>query len=83
LAPDNIQPDFPFVNLDWNADCELSKDNNKDKENSRDKKVTWDRDRYDYLEDKNDGYPARKTEGCIRYGHGRNTSNTQYLPDQN
>jgi len=86
LPPDNVQPDFPFVYLDWNVNCEFSEDNNedKDKENSRDEKVTWDRDRYDYLEDNDDGYHARKLEGCIGYWQeGRKSSNTQCLLDQN
>jgi hypothetical protein len=30
LAPDNIQPDFPFVYVDWNVDCESS-DDDRDK----------------------------------------------------
>jgi hypothetical protein len=64
LAPDNLQPDFPFVYLDWNVACEISKDNNEDedKECSRNKKVKWDTDRYDYLdEDTGDDYPERRT----------------------
>jgi hypothetical protein len=64
LAPDNLQPDFPFVYLDWNVDCEISKDNNEDKDEecSRNEKVEWDTDRYNYLdEDTGDDYPERKT----------------------
>jgi hypothetical protein len=45
LAPDNLQPDFPFVYLDWNVDCEISEDNYKDKEYGRNEKVKWDTDR--------------------------------------
>jgi hypothetical protein len=31
LAPDDKQPDFPFVYVDWNVDCELSdKEDNKE-----------------------------------------------------
>jgi hypothetical protein len=30
LAPDNLQPDFPFVYLDWNVDYESS-DDDRDK----------------------------------------------------
>ncbi len=26
LAPDAVQPDFPFVNLDWKLDCKASSD---------------------------------------------------------
>jgi hypothetical protein len=26
LAPDNKQPDFPFVYVNWNVDCELSEE---------------------------------------------------------
>ncbi len=64
LAPDNLQPDFPCVYLDWNVDCEISEDNkeDEDKECSRNKKVKWDTDRYDYLdEDTGDDYPERRT----------------------
>jgi hypothetical protein len=28
LAPDNKQPDFLFVCVDWNVDCELSEEEN-------------------------------------------------------
>jgi hypothetical protein len=36
LALDNEQPDFPFVNVDWNVDCELSEeeDNEEDEKNT-------------------------------------------------
>jgi hypothetical protein len=30
LAPDNEQPDFPFVYVDWNVDCELSEEDNNE-----------------------------------------------------
>jgi hypothetical protein len=30
LAPDNLQPDFPFVYLDWNVDCGSSSDDDED-----------------------------------------------------
>ena len=26
LAPDAVQPHFPFVNLDWKVDCKASSD---------------------------------------------------------
>ena len=26
IAPDNLQPDFPFEYVDWNVDCESSDD---------------------------------------------------------
>ncbi len=64
LAPDNLQPGFPFVYLDWNVDCEISEDNNEDEDEecSRNKKVKWDTDRYNYLdEDTRDDYPERRT----------------------
>ena len=64
LAPDNLQPDFPFVYLDWNVDCEISEDNNEDEDEecSRNKKVKWDTDRYNYLdEDTGDDYLERRT----------------------
>jgi hypothetical protein len=36
LAPDNEQPDFPFVYVNWNVDCELSEehDNKDDEQNT-------------------------------------------------
>ena len=40
LAPDNLQPDFPFVYLDWNVDCESSSDDDEDNR--------WRRDIFDY-----------------------------------
>ena len=50
LAPENEQPDYPFVYVGWNVDCELSEededsgqDNEKITEN-----VSWDRDRCDH-----------------------------------
>jgi hypothetical protein len=30
LAPDNLQPDFPFVYVDWKADYESSSDQDED-----------------------------------------------------
>ncbi len=52
LAPDNEQPDFPFVYVDWNVDCELSEeDNNEEGEkNTITKNITWNRDRCDYMD---------------------------------
>ncbi len=52
LAPDNEQPDFPFVYVDWNVDCELSEEdaNEEDEKNTITKNVTWDRDRCDYMD---------------------------------
>ena len=50
LAPENEQPDYPFVYVGWNVDCELSEededsgqDNEKITEN-----MSWDRDRCDH-----------------------------------
>ena len=40
LAPDNLQPDFPFVYLDWNVDCGSSSDDNEDD--------SWRRDIFNY-----------------------------------
>lgn len=40
LAPDNLQPDFPFVYVDWNADCGSSSDEDEDE--------SWRRDVFDY-----------------------------------
>jgi hypothetical protein len=40
LAPDNLQPDFPFVYLDWNVDCGSSSDDDEDDR--------WCRDIFDY-----------------------------------
>jgi hypothetical protein len=41
LAPDNEQPDFPFVYVDLKADCELSEeeDNEKDEKNTITKNI--------------------------------------------
>lgn len=84
LAPDNVQPDFPFVYLDWNVDCEISEDINEEEEEeeySINEKVKWDADRYDHVdEDSGDDYPTPgKHSGHVRYGRGRNgTSDTQY-----
>jgi hypothetical protein len=62
LALNNLQPDFPFVYLDWNVDCEISEDNYEDKKYDRNQKVKWDTDRYDHLEeDTKDDYPEWKT----------------------
>ena len=47
LAPEEEQPDYPFVYVDWNVDCELS---NRDEDSDQsDEKITtgnisWDRD---------------------------------------
>ena len=54
LAPDNVQPDFPFVYLDWNVDCEICHDNNEEEEEeecSINEKVKWDADRYDHVDE--------------------------------
>ncbi len=42
LAPDNEQPDFPFVYVNLNADCELSEeeDNEEDEKNTITKNIT-------------------------------------------
>ncbi len=52
LAPDNEQPDFPFLYVDWNVDCELSEEDNneEDEKNTISKNITWDRDRCDYMD---------------------------------
>ena len=53
LAPDNEQPDFPFVYVNWNVDCELSEEDNneEDEKNTITKNITWDRDRCrDYMD---------------------------------
>jgi hypothetical protein len=62
LALDNLQPDLPFVYLDWNVDCEISEDNYEAEEYGRNEKFKWDTDRYDHFEeDTKDDYPERKT----------------------
>ncbi len=52
LAPDNEQPDFPFVYIDWNVDCEFSEEDEckEDEENTITKNIMWDRDRWDYVD---------------------------------
>jgi hypothetical protein len=52
LAPDKEQTDFPFVYVGWNVDCELSEDdvNEEDEKNTITKIITWDRDRWDYMD---------------------------------
>jgi hypothetical protein len=52
LAPDNEQPDFPFVYVDWNVDCEFSEEEyyKEDEETRISKNVNWDRDRCDYVD---------------------------------
>ena len=40
LAPDNLQPDFPFIYVDWNADCGSSSDEDEDE--------SWHRDVFNY-----------------------------------
>jgi hypothetical protein len=53
LAPDNEQPDFPFVYIDWNVDCEFSEEDDceEDEENTMiTNNVTWDRDRWHYVD---------------------------------
>jgi len=50
LAPEEEQPDYPFVYVDWNVDCELS-DKDKDSDQSdetRTGNISWDRDRCDH-----------------------------------
>ena len=45
-----IQPDYPFVYVDWNVDCELS-DRDEDSDQSDEKhtgNISWDRDRCDH-----------------------------------
>ncbi len=32
LAPDNEQPDFPFVYIDWNVDCEFSEEDDNEED---------------------------------------------------
>jgi hypothetical protein len=53
LAPDNEQPDFPFVYVGWNIDCELSEkeDYEEDGETRINSNVNWDRDVSDYVLD--------------------------------
>jgi len=36
LTPDNLQPDFPFVYVDWNVDCGSSSDDDEDDSLRRD-----------------------------------------------
>lgn len=43
LAPDNLQPDLPFVYVDWKADCESSSDEDGDEDR-------WRRDPFDYFD---------------------------------
>ena len=43
LAPDNLQPDLPFVYVDWKADCESSSDEDGDEDH-------WRRDAFDYFD---------------------------------
>jgi len=43
LAPDNLQPDLPFVYVDWKADCESSSDEDGDEDR-------WRRDAFDYFD---------------------------------
>ncbi len=52
MAPDNEQPDFPLVYVDWNVDFELSEEDNneEDEKNTITKNITWDRDRCDYMD---------------------------------
>ncbi len=53
LAPDNEQPDFPFVYVDWNVDCEFSEEDDcgEDEENTMiTNNVTWNRDRWHYVD---------------------------------
>ena len=45
LAPDNEQPDFPFVYVDWNVDC-----GKEDEETRISSNVNRDRDRCDYVD---------------------------------
>ena len=53
LAPDNKQPDFPFVYVGWKFDCEFSdgEDCDYDEETRISPNVTWDRDRCDSVDD--------------------------------
>ena len=52
ITPDNEQPDFPFVYLDWNIDCELSEkeDHDEDDETRISSNVNWDRDVSDHVD---------------------------------
>jgi hypothetical protein len=49
LAPDNEQPDFPLVYVDWNGvDCEISEEDDDTKDEKNDtisKNISWNRDR--------------------------------------
>ena len=50
MARENEQPDYPFVYVGWNVDCELSeedKDSGQDNEKITEN-VSWDRDRCDH-----------------------------------
>jgi hypothetical protein len=52
LAPDKEQPDFPFVYVDWNIDCELSEkgDYEEDDETRISSNVHWDWDVNDHVD---------------------------------
>ena len=52
MAPDNEQPDFPFVYVTWNVDCELSEEDNNEvgEKNIITKNITWGRDMCDYMD---------------------------------
>ena len=50
LAPENEQPDYPFVYVGWNVDCELSEED-EDSEQDDEKiaeNISWYRDRCDH-----------------------------------
>ncbi len=50
MAPENEQPDYPFVYVGWNVDCELSEED-EDSEQDDEKiaeNISWYRDRCDH-----------------------------------
>ena len=67
ITPDNEQPDFPFVYLDWNIDCELSEkeDHDEDDETRISSNVNWDRDVSDHV-DYQKGYVLICKRGGVR-----------------
>ena len=58
-------------------------DEDEDQECCRNEKVKWDTDEYDYLdEDTGDDYAEKNIAACLIRAM-KNSSNTQYLLDQN
>ena len=50
LAPEHEQPDYPFVYVDWNVDCELSEEdyNSEQEDDKITENIYWDRDVCDH-----------------------------------